>query len=124
MRGNYVEQVSYMPIDTFTCGSHWLKRKRSGRSLLYANGCHYSCFQKFGAKPKWNKLVRCKWTRLHMFCAVWSGNEVQETSCMRVDTVTYGSQCLELKRSGRSLLNANGHCYACFLMFADETKWK
>ena len=24
-RGDYVEQAGYMPNDTFTCGSHWLK---------------------------------------------------------------------------------------------------
>ena len=102
-RGDYVEQACYMPIHTFTCSSHWLKRKRSGRTLLSANGCRYTCFQKFGAKPKWNKLVSCKWTRLHMFCTVWSWNDKEEACCKRVDTVRRGSQCLELKRSGTSL---------------------
>ena len=54
---------------------------------------------------------------------VMRGNDVAQASYLPMDTITRCSLFLELKQSRRSLLHANGHCDAWFLMFADETKW-
>ena len=42
---------------------------------------------------------------------------------VQMDTVTHGSQCLELKRSARSLLHASGHGNTWFPVSGAETKW-
>jgi len=48
---------------------------------------------------------------------------VQQACCMRMDTVTRGSNCLELKQSGSGSFHANGHRYAWFPLFGVDTKW-
>ena len=117
-----VEEACYTWINAVTRGSNCLELKRSETSLLHANR-HGTWFALFGAETKWKNFVACKWTRLCLVPSVWGWNEVEQACCMRTDAVTHGSYSLELKRSGTSLLHANRNCYACFLMFADETKW-
>ena len=41
---------------------------------------------------------------------------------MRIDTIARGSHCFELKRSGTTLLHANGHRYVWFTLFRAEVK--
>ena len=41
----------------------------------------------------------------------------------QMDTVGLVSHCFERNLGGKSLLDANGHCFARFLMFANEITW-
>ena len=95
-----MEEACYMRMDAITVVSKSLELNQSGTSLLDENRHGYTWFALFGVETKCKKLVACEWTRLHMVPCVWSRNEVEQV---------------------RS--NANGQCYACFLMFAGEAKW-
>ena len=48
---------------------------------------------------------------------------MDEACSMRMDTITRGFNCFELKRSATSLLHANGHRYAWFALLRAELKW-
>jgi len=110
-----VQRASYIQMDTVTCHSHCLELKQSTRNFLHANRHRYKWFVLFGAQTKCNRLCRVPTS--------WSSNEVQQACCMRMDTVTRGSNCLELKQSGSGSFHANGHRYAWFPLFGVDTKW-
>jgi len=106
---NKVEKASYMRMNTVWPGSHCLELKRSGTSLCPANEHRYAWFPLFGAETKWKKLLTCEWTLFCLVPTVWSWNEVEQPCVLRMNTVTRGSDYLEMKRSRTTLLHANGH---------------
>ena len=72
--------------------------KSSGINLLHANGDLYALFALFRAEMKWNKLVTWKWTRFAWFALFRAKLKMEQACCMRLDSVTRGSHCLDWKK--------------------------
>ena len=146
MRGNDVEQPCYIPMDpvtrvrtvwswkeveeacrmrmdTVTRGSHCFEMKRSGTSLLNANGHCYALFVMSADGTKWNKACCIQLDTVTRGSHCLELKKVEEACYMRIDTVMRASPCFELKRSGTSLWHGNAHRYAWFALFQAELMW-